>query len=199
MINCHKKLMVATYVEIIFGVRLTDKEACSLILGMTDDEYEKLKNENDGIGVFSICQYDQEYDFNCLGTFYKNEIILFTCVCCSKTTDVIVGVSLRKIYRVQTSCRNCKKYTLCDTCFNTTEQGIIDYEQTYSFAECPAENICNHCNSYNNKCNETCNICKRELVPFKQTTFLEDRINNSLGIKKIARLYFHWDDCCSCT
>jgi hypothetical protein len=190
--------MVATYVEILFGIRLTDEEACELILGMEHDEYEKYKTENDVDSVFVDCDGRSKVDNLDIDKVWLHNCRIYTCICCSKTTDVILGISLRTIYRVKVRCDKCDKYTLCDDCFNTTEQGKIDYKSTYSFAECPPTRVCDHCYAYNDEGNKICSTCKRDFVPHDNSR-MEAKINEILGTKKPAKLYYHWDDCCSCT
>src|SRR5665647_181805 len=110
--------MVATYVEIIFGIRLTDKEACNLLLEMTDEEYEKAKEDLGNTGVFVDCDNTDYYQFDS-SSFSRLNINIFNCICCSDTTDIVVGVSLRKIYRIKIRCEKCSEYSLCNECFNT--------------------------------------------------------------------------------
>ena len=186
--------MVATFVEIIAGVRLSDREACKVFLDMSEDEYEqRVKDTN---SVFVDCDSDSyciEFPF---------DVEVFKCICCSDTTDVIVGTSLRKLYRVKTRCENCKGHRLCNNCFNTTEQGLVDYDNTYSFAEgvCVEKDVCNKCYSYNkdSQPNANCKICKYELIPC-DLEWTTQRLQKLLNVKTEAHLYFHWDDCCSCT
>lgn len=184
--------MVATFVEIIVGIRLTDQEACQFLLNMNEEDYNKYKDECDGTSVFvNTNNYRLPGDFQ-----------VFKCICCSDTTDVIVGISLRKIFRIKKRCEKCKQSSLCNDCFNTTEQGIINYDETYSFKyKLKPYEVCNFCNSYNKNGKEgsTCITCFRDLEPYNDTRYISKILQKELGIKRDADVYFHWDDCCSCT
>jgi hypothetical protein len=192
--------MVASYVEIIVGIRLSDRQACQILLGFSDEEYT---DENTKYKfVFSNFNIAANYviDFQEL---WECDIKIFTVTCCSDTTDVVVGISLRKLYRLKMRCENCSEYTLCNKCFTTTEQGNIDYKKTYNFGICPAENVCYHCHSHNDdesrkETNGTCRTCKRELTPY-EPEFFGEMINKILEIDISPNIYYHWNDCGSCT
>jgi hypothetical protein len=190
--------MVATFVEIVAGVRLSDKKACEILLGMDDEEYDQKAKEINAVFIDSdVGESAVEYSVD-----FPLGVEVFKCICCSDTTDVIVGMSLRKLYRVKTNCENCKGHTLCNDCFNTTEQGLIDYDKTYSFKEgvCVAKDICDRCYSYNkdSQDNINCKTCKYELTPC-DLTWTTRQLQKLLNVKTSAHLYFHWNDCCSCT
>lgn len=186
--------MVATYVEIIFGIKLTDKEACKILLDMSEKEYDRHRDEEDLDSVFANFA-----DFKYIKL--KRDFDVFTCICCSDTTDVIVGVSLRKIYRLFKRCDNCKEYSLCEECFNSTEQGSIDFHETYSFKyKLEPHEVCNYCNSYNKngKEGDKCRTCLAELEPYN-SKYLSNKLKKDLNIDREASLYFHWSDCGSCS
>lgn len=195
--------MVSSYVEIVVGVKLTDREACKLLLGMADEEYDDLRSSEDleGCAIFSD-KNTGEYETS------LNDFQVFTCICCSDTTDIVIGVSLRKLYRIKTRCDDCDEYNLCDNCFGTTEQGYVSYKDTYSFAEvCPPEHVCGFCESYNPEQDKICKICKRDLKPF-DTKWINKRMQKLLEMSNIeykqrfpdgVKIYFHWNDCGSCS
>lgn len=178
--------MVATYVEIIVGARFTDKEACEKFLGMTEEEYKKL-TEDFGNGVFFECCNREK---SLLPKGYE----FFMCRCCSETGDMILGISLRKLYLVDKECDGCK-------CFGTTEQGFIDFDSTYSFKyKLNPFEVCDNCNSYNKngKAGERCRTCNYALKPYS-TWSVGNTLKRKLEIEREVNIYFHWDDCSSCS
>lgn len=193
--------MVATYVEIVYGIRLTDKEACTIFFNMSDEEYTDRLSKV-GVGVFVDCDFVRNYtlDLVNLQKMLRCDINIFTCICCSNTTDIVVGVSLRKLYRINRRCEQCSKYNLCKRCFSSTEMCEIDYDSTYEFGECLKDKVCGMCYSYNTYNNDICHVCSFEMTPYTdKNAVLEKKINKILGTDKQAKLYFHWNDCCSCT
>jgi hypothetical protein len=193
--------MVATYVELVVGIRLTDREACRFLLGLTDEEYDKaVEGEDKNFSLFTDHISDSYMIDSKKWIIYG--INVFSSICCSDTTDVVVGISLRKLYRLKIRCEKCDEYTLCDTCFNTTEQGLINYRETYSFKQtCSPNKICRRCHSYND--NETqenrkCRTCFANFEPYRinDASYM---LRDVLKLGKPLEIYFHWDDCCSCT
>lgn len=192
--------MVATYVEIVYGIRISDKDACKIFFKMSDEEYNQRHAELDGIGVFADANYVIPYKNETVGDMVLRDVKIYQRICCSNTTDVVVGIPLRKLYRVSRRCDQCDKYTLCMKCFSSTEQGVIDYTSTNEFGECDPKKICGRCYSYNAYDNEECHVCSFEMIPFEDRgRFMKRSINKILGNTRTPKLYFHWNDCSSCT
>lgn len=187
--------MVATYVEIIAGIKLTNEEACRILLGFSPERYAKEAAELED--VFSNYNISENYQFD-FREFWTYNIEIFTSGCCSNSNDVVVGVSLRKIYRLKIRCTDCKKYTLCNRCFNSTEQGVIDYEATYNLTVCPPKSICSYCKSYNSDKSIICTTCN-EVFESYDVSFFDEIVKRLLKTNLEAQLYFHWNDCGSCT
>jgi hypothetical protein len=52
--------MVYNHIDLILGFRITDEEACSLLLDMTKEEYEKCKKNEDVGSVLGLFLYEDE-------------------------------------------------------------------------------------------------------------------------------------------
>ena len=181
--------MVARYLEILVGIRMTNTQACELFL----PGYKELsENEKENV-IFSVEEYDTKQPL-LKGKVVRQEI------CCSSEQWVYIGKVVRRVYRKHVEkCEKCT-HSLCDNCFSTTEQGVISYEQTYNNKKeqdgsLDCRMVCGRCFSYNSyqKDEDICKVCNGNWETFCNFTFKYEEMEFT------GKYWAVWNDCCSCT
>lgn len=182
--------MVAVYLDIIIGIRISNREACRNFLDdgedLTDEELEDIYfiNEKHGWPNF-LHDFDVRQD-----------------ICCSDEAYVYIGYFKRRLYRTLPSDSDCCKKSdrhLCEDCFSTTEQGVISYKATREEGNSlEPTKFCRFCYSYNSYELEFgfCKVCNRH-SPLEAKEIFDLPIPRLMGQE--PKIWAVWNDCCSCT
>lgn len=127
--------MVYTELQLVLGIKVTDREACEKILKKNEEEFEEAKKKHNLTWVFTNV-IDLEDDLEA-----------FPPMCCRDSTDIVIGQIIRKIPRKKSRCENCPyERRNCDRCFGQTVDGFYDFHALFDpLVECQFENICWRC------------------------------------------------------
>ena len=183
--------MVFTELYIIKGVIVTKEQVRAFVFSKIPD-YQEEDDETlpELIGTANSILEKEKYP----GVFPR----FFDFPCCSKLNDVkaIYGWKAKSYHRRMHRCKNCDKYSVCDKCICSTENGFYDVNKIIDEpVEVNPKHLCENCDHDHRYENFMfCSVCGTE------ESDIERKSNYQFEqFPGPVKYYYCLNDCLSCT